>query len=441
MSALFQDKNLTFEEIKETWHALSTEERIEAFLLLDRKTAKDFFLTLSPEEMATILLNIPQEERELWLRLLPLDDVTDVVQSVDKEDQHHLLNLLDPKALREVIALLSYNEDVAGGLMDPHFVRVRPDLTADEAIRYLRLQAKEYNSNRYYVYVLNARQQLMGVLSLHDLFRAAPDTRIQDIMKSDVIFVNEQDDQEEIGRLFSHHKLVALPVVDEERHVKGIITLDDVLHAVQDEATEDIQKIGGVESFDSPYLQLGFWEMLKKRAGWLVILFFGAMFTASAMSSFQDEISRAIVLAIFVPLIISSGGNSGSQASTIVIRAMALGEVRLRDWFRIIRREAATGATLGCILGVLGLGRILFGHYVMNAYGEHYLLIGYSIAVSLVGVVLWGTVCGSMLPFILRRFNLDPASASAPLVATLVDLSGIIIYFSINRLILTGTVL
>jgi magnesium transporter len=441
MSSIFQDKNLSLEEIQETWHVLSLEEKVEAFPLLDRKTAKEFFLTLPPEEMAEILLHLPRGEQDLWIRLLPLDDVTDVIQSVEKEEQQKLIDLLDPKSIQEVIALLSYKEDVAGGLMDPHFIRVRPDLTIEEAVRYLRLQAKEYNSNRYYVYVLSANQKLMGVLSLHDLFRASPDMRIRDIMKTDVIVVNEQDDQEAIGRLFSQHRLVALPVVDEENHVKGIVTLDDVLHAVQEEATEDIQKIGGTESFDAPYLQVGFWKMLQKRAGWLIILFFGSMFTTNAMSHFEGEISRALVLALFVPLIISSGGNSGSQASTIVIRAMALGEVELRDWLRIIRREMATGLTLGCILGILGILRILFGHYLTSSYGDHFLLIGFSIGLSLIGVVLWGTVCGSMLPFILRRFGLDPASASAPLVATLVDLSGIMIYFNINRMILTGTVL
>ena len=232
-----------------------------------------------------------------------------------------------------------------------------------------------------------------------------------------------------------------MPVVDADDRMKGIVTIDDIVDVVQEEATEDVQKYGGMEALDTPYLQTPFFSMIEKRAGWLSILFIGEMFTASAMGHFEHEIARAVVLALFVPLIISSGGNSGSQASTLVIRAMALGEVKLRDWWRIIQHELAAGLVLGLILGTIGFLRILAWEGLFNTYGEHYMLIAFTVALSLVGVVTWGTLSGSMLPFILRKLGFDPASASAPFVATLVDVSGLIIYFSVADLLLSGTLL
>jgi magnesium transporter len=244
-----------------------------------------------------------------------------------------------------------------------------------------------------------------------------------------------------VGQLLARHDLVALPVVDAERRMKGIVTFDDIVDVVEEEATEDIQKIGGSEALDGPYMQVGLAQMIKKRAGWLAALFLGEMLTATAMSHYEQEISRAVVLAVFIPLIISSGGNSGSQATSIIIRALALSEVRLRDWLRVARRELVAGLSLGAILGSIGFIRILVWQGLFHSYGDHYLLVALTVAFSLVGVVLWGTLAGSSLPFLLRRLGFDPASASAPFVATLVDVTGLVIYFSVASLVLGGSLL
>lgn len=314
-------------------------------------------------------------------------------------------------------------------------------MTADEAIRYLRRQVREHPETLYYAYALDAEQRPIGVLSLRELFMAPPDSLVGQVMQSDLVLASDDLDQEALSQLFRDSDLVAIPVVDSDGKMKGIVTSDDILDVVEEEATEDMQKYGGVEALDAPYLNVGFFSMIRKRAGWLVVLFVGEMLTATAMGYFEHEIARAVVLALFIPLIISSGGNTGSQASTLVIRAMALGEVRLADWWRVMRREIAAGLTLGSILGAIGFIRILLWPSRDTLYGEHYLLIGFTVAASLVGVVLWGALSGSMLPLVLRRVGFDPASASAPFVATLVDVSGIIIYFTFASLFLRGTLL
>lgn len=432
---------LSESEIQETWPVLSADERAEGFALLGREEAQDFFLLLSVDDRAQIIQRLPDGEKRLWVRLLAPDDVADLIQHSPEDLRAQLLSLLDDQNRREVNVLLTYKQDVAGGLMNPHFARVRPDLTADEAIRYLRLQVQEHLENIYYVYVLDEAQKLLGVVSFRDLFKATPDKKIRDIMHTEVVSVTENQDQEAVAQYFSKHRFFALPVVDEFHRLKGIITADDILTAVQEEATEDIQKLGGMEALDKPYMQMGFWEMLKKRAVWLAVLFVGEMLTATAMAHFEQEIARAVVLALFVPLIISSGGNSGSQAATLVIRAMALGEFQLRDWWRIVRREVLTGFGLGLILASIGLARILIWQAVFHTYGIYANLIAASVSLSLIGVVMWGTLAGSLLPFILKKMGFDPASASAPFVATLVDVSGILIYFSVSAVILRGTLL
>jgi magnesium transporter len=260
-------------------------------------------------------------------------------------------------------------------------------------------------------------------------------------MHAGVVSVSENTDQEEIGRLFKQHHYLAIPVVDAEGRMKGVITANDIVDVVQEEATEDIQKLGGVEAFDEPYLRIGFLKMMRKRAGWLSVLFLGEMFTATAMAYFEHEIARAVVLSMFIPLIISSGGNSGSQACTLVIRAMALGEVKLRDWWRVFVREISSGFVLGAILAAMGLMRILLWPNREKIYGEHYLIVATTVSSSLVFVVMWGTLVGSMLPFLLRKVGFDPASASAPFVATLVDVVGIVIYFVMAATIMRGTLL
>jgi magnesium transporter len=325
--------------------------------------------------------------------------------------------------------------------MNPRYVRVRADMTVDEAISYLRKQARERIETLAYAYVCDAQQHLLGVASFRDLFSAPGSKVVREVLKTDLVTVRDTADQETVSRVFARHDLVAIPVIDAENHMKGIVTVDDIVDVVQEEATEDAQKFGGMEALDAPYLDVGIVQMIKKRAGWLAALFLGEMLTATAMAYFQHEIERAVVLSLFIPLIISSGGNSGSQASTLIVRSIALGEVKLRDWFRVLRREIFVGLALGCVLGSIGLVRILFWPSRVAVYGEHFRIIAVTIACSLVGVVLFGSCAGSMLPFVLRWLGLDPASASAPFVATLVDVTGLIIYFSVASLILSGTLL
>jgi magnesium transporter len=273
------------------------------------------------------------------------------------------------------------------------------------------------------------------------LIVAPADKLIREVMRTEVISAAEDMDQEALSKLFMRHHLLMIPVVDSRGRIKGIVSVDDIVDVVQEEATEDIQKIGGAESLEGPYLQVSLRKMIRKRAGWLAALFLGEMLTATAMGYFEAEIARAVILALFVPLIISSGGNSGSQATTLVIRAMALGEVRVRDWWRVIRRELATGLALGGILAAIGLARILLWQFLFDAYGDHYFLVALTVALSLIGVVLWGCLMGSVLPFILRGLGFDPASASAPFVATLVDVTGLVIYFTVAAMVLRGTLL
>ena len=435
------DTNFTATELFESWPALSVDERVEGFELLGREEAEKFFLQLSGRDQAQMVLALPPGERRIWLRLLPPDEAVDLIQEAPLEERENLLQLLDDTTRREVRGLLVYAEDDAGGLMNPRYARLRPDMNVDEAISYLRRDARARAESVYYAYVVDGQNRLRGVVSFRDLFAASGEKTVDDVMRKDVVTASEEMDQEALSQLFARHNLLMIPVVDSERRIKGIVTFDDIIDVVQEEATEDIHKIGGTAALDAPYLQIPLLQMIKKRAGWLTALFIGEMLTATAMGHYEAEIARAVVLALFVPLIISSGGNSGSQASTLVIRAMALQEVRLRDWWRVVRRELATGLALGGILATIGLVRILVWQAGFHLYGEHYLLVAATVAISLIGVVLWGTIAGSTLPFILRMVGFDPASASAPFVATLVDVTGILIYFTVASIVLRGTLL
>jgi magnesium transporter len=430
-----------FYNLFENWSALSTGERREKFKLLPRTEAEELFLSLKTHDQVELLEEASPLEKRSWVRLLAPDDVADLIQEMGPEHRDEVLGLLDPQTKREVIALLAYAEDNAGGLMSSRFIRLRPDMSVDEAISYIRIQAKTHVETIYYAYVLATDQTLLGVVSFRELFASSPDKKIKEIMTTDMVKVLVDTDQEEISTEFSSQDLMAMPVVDGNNHMVGIVTFDDVAHVLQEEATEDIHKLGAVETLDAPYLKISMLEMIKKRAGWLMVLFLGEMFTATAMGYFQSEIERAVVLALFIPLIISSGGNSGSQASTLIIRAMALGEVRLRDWWRVLGRELLTGLALGTCLSLVGLTRILLWPSREKLYGPHYVLVAFAVAVSIVGVVLWGTLSGSMLPFLLRRMGFDPASASAPAVATLVDVTGLVIYFTVASMFLRGVLL
>jgi magnesium transporter len=432
---------ISIADLADSWPILSTEERLEGFRLVDRDAAEEFFTSLSALDQADLLQTMTPTEARHLLRQLAPDDAADVLQAVPPEKRAALLDLLDESARREVTALLAYAEDEAGGLMSPRYARLRPELRVDEAIAYLRIQARERLETIYYVYVLDSEQHLLGVVSFRELFAAAPDKSVADIMQPVAVAAREDMDQEELSRLFRQYGYLAIPVVDAENRMRGIVTIDDIVDVVEEEATEDIQKLGGMEALDAPYLQIAFLRMVRKRAGWLAALFLGEMLTATAMAYFEDEIARAVVLALFVPLIISSGGNSGSQATTLVIRAMALGEVKLRDWWRVIRRELAAGVALGTVLGTIGFLRIVLWQAVTPTYGEHYRLVALTVFSSLIGVVTFGTVAGSLLPFVLRKLGFDPASASAPFVATLVDVTGLLIYFTTARLFLRGALL
>src|SRR5437660_145933 len=329
-----RERTLRVTELLDAWPVLSAEERLEGLRLLPHADAEDLLLSLPARDQAELILETSAGERRSWMRLLPPDDAADVVQAAPQDEREGLLALLDEPTRKEVAALLAYAEDDAGGLMNPRYARLRPDMSVDEAITYLRRQARERLETIYYMYVLDAEQRLLGVVSFRDLFAAPPEKKVRDIMHTEVVTAPESMDQEALSRLFAEHDFLAIPVIDAERHVKGIVTVDDIVDVVQEEATEDIQKIGGMEALDAPYLEIGFASMVRKRAGWLAILFVGEMLTATAMGFYEREIARAVVLALFVPLIISSGGNSGSQASTLVVRALALGEVKLRDWWR-----------------------------------------------------------------------------------------------------------
>ncbi|MGQ0815958.1 MAG: magnesium transporter [Gemmatimonadota bacterium] len=434
---------LDADELTEAWSLLSREDRAAGFRLLAPGDAEEFFLDLTAADQFDLLTALSPNERRLWLRLLAPDDAADLIQQAEEDDRKQLLDLLDDSTRREVYALLAYEEDEAGGLMSSRFARVRADMGVDEAISYLRRQALSEMAveTLYYIYVLDNAQKLLGVLSFRELLSARGDRQVREVMNTEFVVVPEELDQEEVARMFADYDVVALPVVDQDGRMVGIVTVDDIVDVVQEETTEDVQKYGGMEALEEPYMRTAFFDLVKKRAGWLALLAVGELFTATALGFFEHELARASMLLLFIPLIISSGGNSGSQASTLVIRAMTMGEVRLRDWWRVARREVMAGLVLGTILGSIGFLRIVGWQALGLSHYEHSFRIALTVGLSLIGVVMVGTTAGSMLPFALRRAGLDPASASAPLVATLVDVTGVLIYFAAAILLLKGILL
>jgi len=421
----------------EQWLAVPSDERVSTFQALPRAEAAEVFQALDPSEQVVLLDALPVQERRIWIRLLPLDATADVIQHASNdEDRIALLDLLDPVTRVEVQALLAYADDEAGGKMNPRYARLRPEMTVEQAIFYVRHQTGRQIDLIYYLYIVDDHDHLVGVLSFRDLLTARPQARIAEIMRRDFTAVHEDDDQETVARVLQNAGLLAIPVVDDAGRMKGIISADDVLDVLQDEATEDIQKLGGVEALDLPYSRTGILTLVRKRAGWLSILFVGEMLTATAIGFFEHELERAVILALFLPMIISSGGNTGSQAATLMVRALAIGEVRLGDWARVMRREFVTGAALGLILAVIGVTRVLTWHYAFGSYPDHAFQLAATIGAALLGVVLWGSLIGGMLPFALRRLGFDPATASAPFVATLSDVTGLVIYFGVAKFIL-----
>ncbi len=435
------ESGMVLADLRVAWPMLSVEERLDSLKLVPEEEAEDFFLGLSRRDQYELLMELPSLLRRTWLRVLPLDDAADVIQTAPVEQRGGLLQLLDDVSRKEVIALLAYAEDEAGGLMNPRYARLRPEMTVDAALLYLRRQAQQPHTKIFYAYVLDGEQKLRGVLSFRQLLSAPRESRVDEVMRTDVVTVGEETDQEAIAPLFTQHELMALPIVDPEGRMKGIITADDIVDVVQEEATEDIQKLAGVQVLDAPYMTVRFPEMIRKRAVWLVVLFVGELLTAVALDEFQADLQKAVVLALFMPLIISTGGNSGSQASTLVIRALALKEFGLKDWWRVVRREIGIGAVLGTCLATLGIVFILLGNVLGFGVGEHYMRLSLAVAISLLCVAIYGTFVGSVLPFLLRAARLDPATACSPFIATLCDVTGLVIYFSVAQLLLSGTLL
>jgi magnesium transporter len=376
------------------------------------------------------------------LNRLPADQRTEIVRHLNAHERTRLLPKLDTRVRAEVEHLLQYPDRTAGGIMTTEFVRLDPAMTVGEALERIRAEARDRDTI-YACYVLDAGGRLLGAVSLRDLVVADPARPVAEVMRRNPVSVGAREDRMEAARKVSKYNLLAVPVLEADGRVVGFVTVDDVIDVLVEEQTEDVLRLGAVEpgALDEPYLATPFARLVRKRAVWLVILFLSEMLTATAMGFFEDEIARAVVLALFVPLIISSGGNSGSQATSLVIRALALQEVRLRDWWRVLRREVYSGLALGAVLGVIGFLRIAVWSLFTPIYGPHWPLIGLTVGLSLVGIVLWGTLAGSMLPFLLKRLGFDPATSSAPFVATLVDVTGLVIYFTVAYLILRGTLL
>jgi magnesium transporter len=392
---------------------------------------------------AAILEQLEASRAAEILAGLSADERTDVVQKMNHHERHRILPKLTGEMRKELEGLLQYPPHTAGGIMTTEFVQLQPKMTVSDALRHIRSVAREKESI-YACYVMEPGSgHLLGAVSLRDLVMAELNTPVTEVMRKKPVAVSALDDQEDVARKIGKYNLLAVPVLEKDGNVVGFVTVDDVVDVLIEEGTEDILRMGAVEpgALDRPYLQISLPLIIRKRAGWLVILFLGEMLTATAMGFFEKEIAKAVVLALFVPLIISSGGNSGSQASTLVIRALALGEVTLSDWWRVMRREIFSGLGLGLILGTIGFLRITVWSAFSDLYGPHWPLVALTVGVALIGIVLWGTFAGSMLPFILRRLGLDPATSSAPFVATLVDVTGLIIYFGVAVFILRGTLL
>ena len=375
------------------------------------------------------------------LNELPADDRTAFLEEMPTSAVRELIKLLDPEERKITLALLGYPEGSVGRLMIPDYIAVHEDWTVEEVLDEIRTEGKHIETIDV-IYVINEKGAFVDDIRIREIILANPDTILSEIIDKRFIALNVHDTQEEANNVFKMNNRVALPVVDDNNILLGIVTIDDVLWVANEEFTENIQKIGGTEALDEPYLEMPLFKLFRKRAGWLVILFLGEMLTATAMGYFEDEITKAIVLALFVPLIISSGGNSGSQASTLIIQAMAMGEVYISDWLRVLKREILSGLMLGTVLGLIGFLRVqLWSKIFPDVYGSHSFFIALTVGFSLIGVVLWGTLSGSMLPLFLKKLGADPAASSAPFVATLVDVTGLIIYFSMAYIFLQGILL
>ncbi|MBS1509992.1 MAG: magnesium transporter [Bacteroidetes bacterium] len=413
---------------------MSVNRAVGVFKILELPTQKRIILELPPVKTAELLNELPPDDRTAFLSELPSNVVRELVKA------------LSPDERKVALSLLGYPENSVGRLMTPDYVYVYEHDTVQDVFNTIRKFAKNTETIDV-IYVINDKGELLDDIRIKDFIMASPEKTVDEIMDNRFIALHADDDQEVANEAFKMNNRVALPVVSKSNKLLGIVTIDDVLWVANEEFSEDIQKMGGTEALDEPYLETPIFKLIKKRAGWLIVLFLGEFLTASALAFFNDEIAKATVLVLFMPLIASSGGNSGSQASTLIIQAMAMGEISLKDWWHIMRREIFSGFALGAILGVIGFIRICLWHLLMthgvmeDLYGVHWLLIAVSVGASLIGVVLWGSLMGSMLPLILKKLGADPAVSSAPFVATLVDVTGLIIYFSFAYLFLKGILL
>jgi magnesium transporter len=395
------------------------------FRILEFPTQKRIIQTLPPSKTAELLNELPADDRTSFLEELPNNAVRELIKLLDNEER------------KITLSLLGYPENSVGRLMTPDYVYVYENNTVQEVLEIIRRVGKNSETIDV-IYVINEKGELLDDIRIREFILASPDKKVEDLMDERVISLNAYQDQEEASEIFKMNNRVALPVVSNNNTLLGIITIDDILWVTGEEFSEDIQKIGGTEALEQPYLDISLLKLFKKRVVWLIVLFIGELMTISAMHQFEDEIAKVVVLATFIPLIISSGGNSGSQAATLIIQAMALREISINDWWQIMKREIFSGLLLGLTLCILGISVIFLWHMWSDTFGTYYLSIAVTIGISLIGVVLWGTLVGSMLPLILKRLGADPAASSTPFVATLVDVTGLIIYFSVAFLILGG---
>jgi len=399
---------------------MSINRAVNVFRILDVPTQERVIKKLSANKISEIINGLPPDDRTSFFG-----------EMKDQELQHRLISLLTQEDRKEVFTLLAYPEDSIGRMMTPDFLAIPKNFTVDDALKYIRLNGKNSETIDV-VYILEENGVLIDDLRIKELLTNDPKTPISDLIDDRLISLNAQDPVEEGIKVFKMNNRVALPVIDSGGILLGIVTIDDILWAADEEYSEDMQRMGGTAALDEPYLDLPVYKLIWKRAGWLIVLFIGELLTASVMQYYEDQLAQVIVLALFLPLMISSGGNSGSQASTLVIQAMATGEVKIKDWWRVFRREVVSGLGLGIILGTIGFFRIYIWHLIFpSLYGEHWIMVGSTVSLALVGIVLWGSLIGSMLPFILKRLGADPATSSAPFVATIVDVTGLMIYLSI----------
>lgn len=410
------------------FETLSNEKMVEVFEYLPFRVQKD------------ILTQLPSKTVAYVLNTLAPDDRTALLEELPPRLMKHLMKYLSPKERALSNKLLGYPENSVGRLMTPDYIAIKENWTVNHVLEYIRKHGHDSETLNV-IYAVDEEGVLVDEFRIRELLLASPQTHMSDLGDAKFIALNVYDPEEKAINVFRKYDRSALPVIDVKGVLLGIVTVDDIMDVAEKEDTEDIQKLGGSDALSQPYMDTPFFALMQKRIGWLVILFLGELLTASAMGYFEDEIAQAVVLALFLPLIISSGGNAGSQASSLIIRAMALGEVSLRDWWKIMRREVMAGVFLGVGLGAIGFLRVALWSAFSTIYGPHWLLIAFTIFFSLIGVVLWGTFSGSMLPMVLKRCGQDPAVSSAPFVATLVDVTGVIIYFSIAMIVLQGTLL